>query len=609
MFTTIRARLLFLLLSTVFVTVITSLIAIDHFTRKKDSLSLVTRGIENTHVLLLKDIKIIHEFFENETINPLYFQTGSSELLDSHYAICSRIHHSLDKLQQATADEFELKDTISALQENFKAYRTFTDRIIAQIAVRGFKDYGIEGKMRRFAHDLEDYGQEIGLVNILQLRRHEKDFIIRQEDHYAFLHHQLIGAIKEKLLQGSVPDGNRKALLISTIDQYSLYFNLLTLYDKKIGLKSKTGAKNQVDMITSHMENSLSAMIETAQDTERLALGRAKTGFAIIGLLFLAISIISAVFISRRASGSITSLMEKMDDFVKSDFTRRTILPIKNSTNEIDVLTTNFSIMEQHIVNQMGALKQTNKDLEMLFYMASHDIRYPLLTVRELTSRALKNIQDVKARRYFSMLNQSWEKLIQITDEMGMVTDIKTGDVKHEAIDFEDVIRSVFSEFRSMEGFQDIIFSLEIKLADRFCSSLSLIKAIFRNLIENGIKYSAKRSGFSFLRISVTDDTDKVLRIIISDNGIGIKKEYQGKIFDMFFRGTNKVNGTGLGLYIVQHSLEKLNGVISVESEEDRGTTFRILIPNTRRKQNIREQIIQKRRDAIDMNNVVLNYT
>jgi signal transduction histidine kinase len=77
-----------------------------------------------------------------------------------------------------------------------------------------------------------------------------------------------------------------------------------------------------------------------------------------------------------------------------------------------------------------------------------------------------------------------------------------------------------------------------------------------------------------------------MIRIVVEDNGIGIKEEFHDKIFDMFFRGTNYTSGTGLGLYIVQNCLEKLHGNISVSSREGQGTTFTLLIPNQKPKSN-----------------------
>jgi len=66
----------------------------------------------------------------------------------------------------------------------------------------------------------------------------------------------------------------------------------------------------------------------------------------------------------------------------------------------------------------------------------------------------------------------------------------------------------------------------------------------------------------------------------IKDNGIGISAENQSKIFDMFYRVSSSSVGSGLGLYIVKETIDKLNGQIEIESELSKGTTFNIHIPN-----------------------------
>ena len=70
------------------------------------------------------------------------------------------------------------------------------------------------------------------------------------------------------------------------------------------------------------------------------------------------------------------------------------------------------------------------------------------------------------------------------------------------------------------------------------------------------------------------------IQIEISDNGVGIRADLREKVFDMFFRGHELSQGTGLGLYIVRNTIEKLGGKIALKSEENKGTTFTIILPN-----------------------------
>ena len=81
------------------------------------------------------------------------------------------------------------------------------------------------------------------------------------------------------------------------------------------------------------------------------------------------------------------------------------------------------------------------------------------------------------------------------------------------------------------------------------------------------------------MRIEVSSDAQHT-HITFADNGIGIEKDNLPKIFDMFYRATEQSNGSGIGLYIVKNTIEKLGGSIAVESEVGTGTTFTIILPN-----------------------------
>jgi signal transduction histidine kinase len=595
MFKTIKGKVLSVLLAFIFITMLTSLFTFNYFIKHKELITDIGQQTENLHSLLLQDMNTIHEFFENETINPSFFYTGKSNLINSHENIRSKILKSLEDLTLLQdRSGFSLDDSIINLEMSFSVYTEMVDNILHQILKRGYKDYGTEGKMRQFAHLLEGHEKEVGMINILQLRRHEKDFIIRQEEQYVKKHEQLVNEIKNAVTANTRIGQETKNEILHLLSNYSTEFKTLVFYDKKLGLRSYGGLKKDIDEKSDKIEASLSFLVKTCKEKADVAIFRMEVIYLVTGLIFILVCIFAARAISKKISHSISDLKNKITKFVESDFTKRTVLPINDSINEIDALITNVSVMEQHIVNQMAMLKQSNKDLEMLFYATSRDIRSPLITVKRLVDVALTKTSDKTALMYLGMMKDSWQNLYNIIDELGIVTNIRSVEIKTEAIDLETLIKNVYAEFKSLEWFDHIIFSLDLKIKNKFYSSPGLVRAIFRNLIENSIKYSTKRKGNNFLKIVVIDHNEHMIRIEVTDNGIGIKKEYHEKIFDMFFRGTTYAGGTGLGLYIVKCSLEKLNGAISVESDEDKGATFTVILPNNSTEKNMKEKIIQK---------------
>jgi signal transduction histidine kinase len=99
------------------------------------------------------------------------------------------------------------------------------------------------------------------------------------------------------------------------------------------------------------------------------------------------------------------------------------------------------------------------------------------------------------------------------------------------------------------------------------------------NLFSNAIRYQDFHKESSQVSIHINSTVEKV-EIRFSDNGIGIEKKHLKKIFDMFYRASDNSKGSGLGLYILKESIDKLGGSIKVETEFGVFTTFEITIPN-----------------------------
>ena len=102
---------------------------------------------------------------------------------------------------------------------------------------------------------------------------------------------------------------------------------------------------------------------------------------------------------------------------------------------------------------------------------------------------------------------------------------------------------------------------------------------ILKNTISNAVKYRKQNQDDCFVNINVAEE-NKFIVIRVEDNGIGISEKSLPKIFDMFYRATSSVAGTGLGLYICKEMITKLGGTISIDSKLGEGTTVTIRIPS-----------------------------
>ena len=222
-------------------------------------------------------------------------------------------------------------------------------------------------------------------------------------------------------------------------------------------------------------------------------------------------------------------------------------------------------------------LEKTNTELDRFFYSTSHDLRSPLLSIKGLVNIAKNDTSDGKMHRYLDMMTDRVEKLdLFIKDIIDYSRNTRT-EVVQEDVNIIQLMEDVKENFQFLEGAEKIQFQNEIKV-DKAFTDKTRLTVILNNLISNAIKYHNYDHINQWVKVS-THNGDSALNIVVSDNGPGISIDRQTKIFDMFYRGTERSKGSGLGLYIVKETIEKMKGSIRVESVEGEGTSFIVRLP------------------------------
>jgi signal transduction histidine kinase len=151
-------------------------------------------------------------------------------------------------------------------------------------------------------------------------------------------------------------------------------------------------------------------------------------------------------------------------------------------------------------------------------------------------------------------------------------------EVKSEIIDFHQIINEVIAENQYITPDFKIRFFKNIKEEVSFYSDPLRIRIILNNLISNAVKFQNKYQAEPTVRIEINADAQKAV-ITVADNGIGIGKDHFDRIFEMFYRATDKSNGSGIGLYITRDCVEKIGGSITFFSEYGQGSEFRVEVP------------------------------
>jgi len=225
-------------------------------------------------------------------------------------------------------------------------------------------------------------------------------------------------------------------------------------------------------------------------------------------------------------------------------------------------------------------LKKTNSELDRFVYSVSHDLRAPLASVLGAIEYSESSTTDAEILSNLSMMKNSIQKLDGfIVDILDYSRNNRT-EVKREEIDFKELLEEVTSNLKFMNGAKDNVdISMSIENGMKFYSDRNRIFVITNNLVSNALRYTNPKVDKPFVQITVTFSNNDA-NLFISDNGMGIDEKYHEKIFDMFFRISRKSTGSGLGLYLVKETVEKLGGSIRLTSEIGKGSTFEITLPN-----------------------------
>lgn len=240
-------------------------------------------------------------------------------------------------------------------------------------------------------------------------------------------------------------------------------------------------------------------------------------------------------------------------------------------------------IVEEKLKNRNEELLKLNKELDRFVYSASHDLKAPLASVLGLISISRMEDNPPKREEYFSLMEQSINKLNTFIQEIIDYSKSSRLEIERSKIDLKAIIGSVIDGLRYINGFEGVDLEVTIENDIDFYSDPKRLQIVISNLVNNAYLYSIKYNGAkgerSQIEVSALIREDSV-KLKVKDNGPGVESEIREKIFEMFYRGQSDIKGSGLGLFIVKETLAKIGGTVSVESEKGKGSVFTVEVPN-----------------------------
>ena len=309
----------------------------------------------------------------------------------------------------------------------------------------------------------------------------------------------------------------------------------------------------------------------------RLSISQYTTLTLFLGMLqpmvfVLAVALLLALIMARRISDRIVEPLNNLD------FNE---LEADDVYNEISPLINKINMQQNQLHSDQIELEKTEQIRREFTANVSHELKTPLHTISgyaELIKDGLVREEDIKP--FAGKIYSETYRMTQLVDDIIELTKLDEGakNMQKTMCDLNDIARNAIEALMPFATEKDVSIYL-CGINSPMNAVPQLIYGIVYNLCDNAIKYNHEGG-----TVTVTVSEDRRYSILtVADNGIGIPKEHQNRIFERFYRvdksHSKDVGGTGLGLSIVKHSAKIHNADIELISEPDTGTVITIKFP------------------------------
>ncbi len=271
------------------------------------------------------------------------------------------------------------------------------------------------------------------------------------------------------------------------------------------------------------------------------------------------------------------TIKQIIDEFYSSEFN----LNNQDGMDNIDSLSQSLKEYAKNKNLQIELLKDQDNYRKDFIGNLSHELKTPLFTIQSYILTLIEggmNDHEI-LEKYLKSSAKAVDRLVYLVQDLDLISQFESGvkSIKLKKFDILSVISNVYEllEIESKKG------KISLELDKNYLKPIMVkadkdrIQQVITNLVMNSIKYGVENGT---TEMSINDLNDKKIIIRVTDNGIGIKKEYLQRLFERFYRvdksGSRKKGGSGLGLSIVKHVIEAHNEKIYVESTRGVGSEF-----------------------------------
>lgn len=330
------------------------------------------------------------------------------------------------------------------------------------------------------------------------------------------------------------------------------------IYDRQLNIETPDGS-------TLWIRGILSRTNSVAQLNEMTRISLIAIPVLLLLCLVMAYFLIDKLFAPLRN-------IERTAEQISEGYDLKRRIEVKNTQDEVGHLAVMFNGMLDRLERAFNSERQFTSD-------ASHELRTPTAVIMTQAEYTLEKERSVE--EYIDAMEVIHKQSHRMNDLLGDMLDYTRMDQKSDRYEMEklDISRLVteISDQMTLLGEKNIHLTVNVEPWLKVNGNEVLLTRMLQNLISNAYRYGVQDGNIRVKLDKVGEDAE----LAIIDDGIGISKEDQEKIFDRFFQSdsSRSIQGTGLGLSMVKKIVELHKGEIEVESEEKQGSIFRVRIP------------------------------
>jgi signal transduction histidine kinase len=569
---------------------------IKNFAEIEDDLKSVLSSVDN--VLLLEHQLLLDKQFSTIASSSSRFNELKNNI--------SQLHNHLYNFGIQKSDLDELSKHVLTLEKYFNELAQL------QIEIGMSENEGLRSEFRQIAHKLQELFLSLDhlpwQVSILEIRRREKDYLLRGNTGFLTIQAQYIEQLSQDISQSNYDKKTQRSLL-----------NLLTSYTQVIkqlvqkldlqGIKTNQGLRkilsDQEIEIKAHTKSLVSEVSVEIEKKIWFVLSIS----AVVIIFFIVISMLWLLYVNKHIYQGLMSLSTSMRRITSnSDFSLRFDESKDDEfaqlSKELNSLLVHFEMVLEKLSDAKDRMIESEKMASLVGMVSgvAHELNTPLGVA--ITCESIIKETIAKLREDFDSGELQKSSLEQILDDSEKAIELMEINLQKT-----EALITQFKEITSFQNYDERVeFSLKsvaeavltslnhechkisaeisIDIADNltFIGYSGAISQILQILIINSFRHAYVDQQALQIVISAKKENDQ-LNLIVSDDGIGIKAENIDKVFEPFFTTKRSQGGTGLGLSVVYNLVtQKLKGQISVVSPNQKGVVISISIPQSQLK-------------------------